>query len=117
MLASVLGAYATANTPNLAITISGCAGRLSAELEHAWLMQDGQSTALEEQREHFTSILEAIAPVEWEEELLAHRIDAKQAHAQLLKLATFGGSANRAVWARKQSRYYKDHCTRLLLDS
>lgn len=115
--ASVLGPDAQADMADLATTMAGCAGRFSAELEHAWLMQDDRSEALEAQRESFVTILEAIMPVGSGREILAHRIDAKLAQARLLTIADFGADPTRTRWARQQSRYYKDRCASFLLDS
>ncbi len=97
--------------------MAGCAGRYSAEVEHAWLMQDTRSATVEKQRENFVALLDAMTTRTARQELLHHRIDAKHAQANLLKLATFGTNPIQAAWARQQSQYYKDRCASLLLDS
>ncbi len=97
--------------------MAGCAGLYSAEVEHAWLMQDPQSSALEDQRAEFVAILEALTPADAEAGVLAHRIETKKAHAQLLSLATFGADAHHAAWAKRQSQYLKANCAERLLQS
>ena len=80
-------------------------------------MQDNRSETLKVQRENFIAILEAIVPVGSGREILAHRIDAKIAQARLLTIAEFGTDPTRMSWARQRSRYYKDRCVSLLLES
>ena len=48
-----LTAQARADPQRLALTMAGCIGRFSAEMEHAWLMQDARSAVLADQRKAF----------------------------------------------------------------
>ena len=96
-------------------TIAQCTGRLSAEMEHAWLMNDPAADAFEGQRREFVSILGAVIPIGSGPEVLQTRIEAKFAHERLLNLAAFGTDPERAVWARKRSKYYRERCKNLLL--
>lgn len=113
---SFLVSNAHANTHDLLTKMAGCTGRFSAELEHAWLMQDRQREELEQQRENFIAILDAITPAASARTLLAHRVDAKQAQSVLLKLGEFATDPNQATWARQQARHYREQCASLLLD-
>ncbi len=116
--ASVLfGLPALAGPSDLTISMAGCAGRFSAELEHAWLMRDAQSAALNDQRAEFLAILDAITSPETKAAVLAHRIETKKAHAQLLSLATFGGDTRRSAWAKRHSQQLKNSCAEKLLKS
>ena len=67
-----------------------CAGRLSAQMEHQWLLADPAADRTERQRAAMISLLEAaMAPGE-ERSALALRIEAKAAQAALLTRASFG---------------------------
>lgn len=114
-LSGLLGLPALASPFDLTISMAGCAGRFSAELEHAWLMRDAQSAALKDQRAEFLAILDAITSPETKTAVLAHRIETKKAHAQLLSLATFGGDTRRSAWAKRQSQHLKKSCAEKLL--
>ena len=66
-----------------------CAGRLSAHLEHQWLMQNPAADRTEAARDAMVALLEAVGDVD-DAATLALRIEAKHAHAALLQRATFG---------------------------
>lgn len=100
----------------LAEIIAGCAGRLSAELEFAWLMSDPDSELLNLQRLRFVEILESLGPPSDPRQQLALRIDTKMAHARLLTTAYFGADAQRAVWARRHAVMQRSACQDMLLD-
>lgn len=107
---------ATAQMP-LFETFASCTGRLSAQMEHAWLMNDPAADALETQRLTFVSLLDAVTPEADRKAALNHRIEAKMAHAALLTTADFGTDTQRANWAKRQSHHHLSICQRLLLDS
>lgn len=107
---------ARAEQAEFAMTVAGCVGRFSAEVEHAWLLQGDQTSILERQREALLSILAAVEANVSQRALLLHRIDVKLAHAALLAASTFGRDKTRALWAQKQSHNYKDRCAGLILD-
>ncbi|MEM6588430.1 MAG: hypothetical protein AAF641_08295 [Pseudomonadota bacterium] len=109
-------AYA-AEPDELTEIIATCAGRMSAELEFAWLLSDPQAEIFEEQRLRFVEILETLAPVTNPEHRLGLRIDAKMAHASLLTNAYFGTNAARAAWAKRHAITQRNHCQNMLLDS
>ncbi len=102
---------------DLVSAMASCAGRYSAELEHAWLMDDPRSEILSRQRENTLSILEAITTADAARDILNLRIDAKHAHARLLTMASFGTAPSETKWAKRQSRLFLQNCAAMLLDS
>ena len=108
---------ATARTSeNLFEVFAGCAGRLSAEMEHAWLMGDPEASTLEHQRLTFISLLEATQPEDAAHRALTHRIEHKMAQASLLTIATFGVDTRRARIAHAPALTFRHKCEPLLLD-
>ena len=95
---------------------AGCTGRISAEMEHAWLMNDDRADALQAQRLKFVSILRAIQPADQARQALAQRTDAKLAHSAMLTTATFGTDPRRAKLAKRQAAWQIAQCQNLLLD-
>ena len=111
----VLAMPARAHT-SLAQTFAGCVGRMSAEMEHAWLMQR-DAHLHSEQRLTFLSLLDATAPPGRARALLAHRVETKLAHAALLTLSDFSDDAEQAKGARIRASWHRAACQALLLDS
>ncbi|MEM7596545.1 MAG: hypothetical protein AAF382_02540 [Pseudomonadota bacterium] len=116
LLTSALSAKA-AGPEDLTETMAICAGRMSAELEFAWLLSDPAADQFENQRLRFVEILNALGPNEDPRQQLALRIDAKMAHAGLLTTAHFGTDAPRAAWAKRHAIRHRQNCQILLLDS
>jgi hypothetical protein len=116
VIASCAAGHATAlaQTDRIERVFAGCAGRYSAEMEHAWLMGDPEGDALQAQRSAFVSLLEAATPVGQERSVLAYRIDTKMAHASLLTLATFADNERQAERARLLSQQHLAQCRALL---
>ena len=96
---------------------AGCTGQISAEMEHAWLMNDERAPALAAQRLKFVSILDAIMPRDRARETLNHRINAKLAHSAILTTATFGTDPRLVRMAKKTALLRLTQCQNLLLDS
>ena len=92
-----------------------CAGRFSAEREHAWLMKPDDASYFEARRSTFLSLLEATLTGQRNRTTLTHRIEAKIAHAGLLTQATFGSDKNRAASAKRLAARHIDQCQSLLL--
>ncbi|MEM8775582.1 MAG: hypothetical protein AAGF53_11155 [Pseudomonadota bacterium] len=97
--------------------IANCTGLLSAEMEFAWLMNNPDADLIQKRRETFVKILNAVQDSTEAKRLLAHRIDAKMAHANLLSVVHFRTDVRRALWAKKQANFRKNQCENLLLDS
>lgn len=107
------GAFAMPQDPLQ--TFASCVGRLSATMEHQWLMSDPASDRTAAQRAAMLSLVDAVMAPDQGRQVLAWRIDAKQAHAVLLTRATFSGDAEDASWALRQAEAQLAQCTGLLL--
>ena len=101
---------------DLVLVFAGCAGRLSAEMEHAWLVSDARADALQGQRERFVAILQAIMPMDRARETLHHRVEAKLAHSAILTTARFGDDPRLSRLAKQQARVQVQSCQAMLLD-
>jgi len=99
-------------------TFAGCAGRYSAEAEHARLFSGVASDEAETRRDLFLTLLDAVLPdaeVTASHLPLAWRIDAKAAHASLLATSVFGMYPERSARAGDLARSYIQRCDRLIL--
>ncbi|MGC3940914.1 hypothetical protein ACOTTU_24205 [Roseobacter sp. EG26] len=105
----------TAENP-LVSAFASCAGRFSAELEHAWLMRDAHTDEIARRRTQFIDLLDATAPDDWRRIVLHLRIDAKMAHARLLSAATFSDEVDRSQRAMRRAKSEIDYCTGFLLE-
>ena len=101
----------------LVSAFASCAGRFSAELEHAWLMQDARTDEIAHRRDAFIDLLNATVPDDRWQKALHLRIDAKVAHAQLLSAAAFSRDADRIRWAARRAKFEIDYCNGFLLES
>jgi hypothetical protein len=97
-IAAALAAYPGAAFPvsavERALAFAACAGRYSAELEHAWLLRPGDSDDPAIRRDAFVTLLDAVTADALadglpEHLLMATRIEEKAAQAMLLSRATF----------------------------
>jgi len=102
---------------DIAFTFAECAGRFSAEMEHAWLLNDPVSRAHKQDRATFVTLADASLAPNQGREMLNHRIAVKFAHAALLQQASFGTRAHRAKKARKVADGHLSTCRTLLLRS
>ena len=96
-------------------TFASCAGRLSAVMEHQWLMRDPASEQTKERRATMLALVDAIMAPEQDRDVLTWRVDAKQAHAVLLTRATFNTDRADAAWALRRAEAELAACTGLLL--
>lgn len=108
------------NTPvradeDLPRIFADCAGKYSALLEHAWLMQEPDADRIADRRRAFLMLLEATAP-EQDRRSLHRRIEAKAAFASLLSEGAFGTDPDRARWARAHADLQIARCSGMLLD-
>ena len=106
--------YATTGDSQLR-TFANCAGRLTAQLEHAWLMHDDSAETIEDQRAQVVELLSAIMPQEAGRDVLNWRIDARAAQRALLQRATFTQDPSEAEWAGNLAQQYVADCTGFLL--
>ncbi|WP_323042437.1 hypothetical protein [Gemmobacter sp.] len=87
-----------------------CAGRLSAVMEHQWLTDPPSSDRTRDLRARMLDLVAAVEVPDTAPLALARRVEAKAAHAALLRLATFAG--NRA--AGDQAARLERDCMALL---
>jgi len=100
--------------PGIVATFATCTGRLSAQMEHEWLM-GGHDEAIASQRAAMAELLVSITPAGAGRDALAARIEAKMAHASLLTRATFNRDAEDAAWASARAEAEIAACQGLLL--
>ncbi len=108
---------AQAMPSDLALTFAGCAGRMSAEMEHAWLLSESGSETIMAQRETFASLVSAVMEPGEGRAILAHRIQTKHAHARLLQQAVFSQDETQAERAERIAVTFVSTCQSMLLDS
>lgn len=96
-------------------SFANCAGRLTAELEHAWLTYDDRADVIEAQRKQVVELLNAVLPQNRGREVLAWRVEARAAQRALLMRATFADNSDDAAWAAKVASEYRADCTSFLL--
>ncbi len=113
LVALLAGGAATAAP--LSQVFAGCTGRLSAEVEHAWLVASPDIPHLEARRARFEALLAAVARPDTRAALMGLRINAKHAHAQILGISYFSPDAARARWARRRAAAEIGYCDSLLL--
>ena len=101
----------------LANTFASCAGRFSAEMEHAWLIADDRADRFKDHRAAFIDLLEAVVASDGKRDALNWRIEAKIAHADLLSRATFSNDADQSAWALRRASANIALCETYLLKS
>lgn len=120
MLAAVIGVVFLSGSAqassDLVRIFASCAGRFSAETEHAWLLGDKRADHFEDRLEIFVTLLDAIVADEDRRSLLNFRVDAKLAHSALLTSTTFADQKERAARARSLANIHLLTCDRLLLE-
>ncbi len=93
---------------------ANCAGRLTAQLEHQWLMQSEASDITQHQRSQIVDILHSIIPEDRGREVLSWRTDARAAQRALLNRAQFSKNPADAAWAATQAEVLLADCTSYL---
>lgn len=94
---------------------AGCTGRLSAEMEHEWLLSDPASDQTRKQRDAMWSLAEAVMPPGAQGMVMGWRVEAKQAQADLLTLASFAADPGVKARARLRAQALVENCTAALL--
>ncbi|MEL6957455.1 MAG: hypothetical protein AAGL89_00720 [Pseudomonadota bacterium] len=90
---------------------ASCTGRLSAQMEHEWLLSDPRADETEAQRAILIDLLRATMLPDQGHQVLNWRIEAKAAQAALLTRATFRDDD----WAKDQAARFVRNCTSLLM--
>jgi len=95
--------------------LAACAGRLSAQVEHQWLLADPEADRTERARASMVDLLESVTDPENARHALHLRIMAKEAQSRLLMRAVFNGDQEDAAWARRRAEEQVSACAGLLL--
>lgn len=90
---------------------ASCAGRLSAQMEHEWLLSNGNPDQTEDHRTAMLDLLFATMGPDDGRQVLAWRIEAKVAHASLLTRATF----REDTWAAQRATQMVQACTSIMM--
>lgn len=100
---------------SLVKAFASCTGRYSAEMEHAWLVNDPKASDHELRRRGFVALLEATVTPTDVRRTLSYRVNTKHAHSLLLQVATFSSDASKAKTARDTASRLLEQCDLLLL--
>ena len=115
---ALAAAGGSAPAAELADTFAQCTGRLSALMEHQWLMGE-DATRTEAERAAMIALLQAVQPAPLSPEagaqILNRRIEAKFAHARLLQRTTFNDDPADAARALRLADLRISSCRALLL--
>lgn len=105
---------AQAGQSDLTQRFAQCVGRMSAEMEFAWLNgESGDQARLF--RSHLEDILTAVTEPDTGPRVLHWRIEAKHAHASLLTRSLFNDDATDAAYAARIAARYSEGCRAMLL--
>ena len=111
LILPLLAAPAAADLTDPLRFFASCTGRLSAQMEHQWLLQDEAAEQTEATRATMIELVQATMNPGEGRKVLAWRVDAKLAHAALLARATFEDDP----WAAGQAERLMLSCTSLLV--
>ena len=111
----LLPGMAAAGSDPLLSTFAICTGRLSALMEHQWLVSSPEADATRARRDGMEALLAAITPPETAPQVLARRIEAKYAMSRLLTRVTFNRDRTDAARAARHVEVQIASCNALLL--
>ncbi|NIZ09158.1 hypothetical protein [Pseudooceanicola sp. HF7] len=100
--------------PEIVRLFATCAGRLSAVMEHEWLLSRPGSEATALRRSRMLDLLEAVTEERNARRILTLRIEAKAAQARLLRRAAFSLVAAEASRAEAAAGKFMVRCDALL---
>lgn len=92
-----------------------CTGRLSALMEHQWIVDPPASDLTRAQRARMIDLLEATMRPEDGRAVLTRRVEAKMAQAQLLTRARYDAHPRDAARAQRLAERELSACLSLLL--
>ena len=115
LLALILSGPAAAGTPPPVEAFAACAGRLTAQLEHDWLLGAPDAAATERRRDALAALLDASVPARDAARIAARRADARLAHRAVLSRASFGADPDDRAWALRRAERSVAACAALLL--
>lgn len=90
-----------------------CAGRMSALMEHQWIVDGPASEATRTRRAALLDLVTALTPPGQEVQVMGWRVAAKAAHAALLARSRHGTAASTTSAAR-QAATLQDQCMAFL---
>lgn len=100
-----------ANIENPLQYFATCAGRLSAQMEHEWLLSSDRADQTEDHRDAMIDLLFATMGPDDGHQVLTWRIEAKVAHSSLLTRATF----REDTWAAQRATQMVQACTSIMM--
>ena len=113
-LSAPLAARADADIPDDPLRFfATCAGRMSALMEHQWIVDGPASEATQARRAAILDLVTALTPPGQEAQVMGWRIEAKAAHAALLARTRHGDAAGIARATRRAGQL-QDHCMTFL---
>lgn len=101
--------------PDLMMVFAACTGRLSAMMEHQWIVDPPASDLTRAQRARMIDLLEATMRPEDGRAVLTRRVEAKMAQAQLLTRARYDAHPRDAARAQRLAERELSACLSLLL--
>ncbi|NDR56556.1 hypothetical protein [Aliiruegeria sabulilitoris] len=101
--------------PEIVQVFASCAGRLTAQMQHQWLLSDPAADRTEAYRAAMIDLLDAALPTGSGRQALRFRSAARQAHAALLSRATFNENARDAAWAQRRVSAEITQCEALMI--
>jgi hypothetical protein len=101
-LAAPLPAQADADVPDNPLHFfATCAGRMSAVMEHQWLVDGPASDITKARRALVLDVVASLTPPGEEAQVMAWRIEAKAAHAALLGQSRHGPAPDQTRAAKR----------------
>ena len=113
-LAAPLAARANSDIPDDPLHFfATCAGRMSALMEHQWLVDGPASDVTKARREAVLDVVASLTPPGQEAQVMGWRIEAKAAHAALLAQSRHGDPVA-TTRATRHATALQDQCTAFL---
>jgi len=101
-LAAPLPAQAQSDIPDDPLHFfATCAGRMSALMEHQWLVDGPASDLTKARRAAVLDVVASLTPPGQEAQVMAWRVEAKAAHAALLGQSRHGPAPNQTRAAKR----------------
>ena len=114
VLAAPMAARAEGDIPDDPLHFfATCAGRMSALMEHQWIVDGPASDMTKAKRQSVLEVVEALTPPGDEATVMGWRIEAKAAHAALLA-ATRHGEAGAMLRAQRRALALQSECEAFL---
>jgi hypothetical protein len=94
---------------------ASCTGRLSAMVEHQWLIGDPGSDGTAALRDGMVQLMDAAMAEGQAQQAMAWRLEAKVAAAGLFNRALFSQNPAVAAWSRQRAMTLIEECRALIL--